>query len=303
MRSKNQVPHPTTPSSSHESTAFDNVARASESSSSITGPTSQSPVSERHYIPGGAPDAKQDATYSHKRRRRGSVEHSGGSADSSKSDVDFITFRSSSDRSGILMEVTEQDANDTSYREWSTDPFEANAESTMHYLEMYLVYVNSRIFQLVPKEPFLLWVKSSRAKSLDDKMLLYSMLAMGSIFSDRSERIVAGKRFFTTAKYAVDKSQHRLTLQLAQSRIILSLWYSAIGAMTNAWDFIGSASRAVCGLRYNVEPDGAITSTYKSCEYGLHPQALVECHRRTFWAVFILDVSLSIVAGLIELSS
>lgn len=197
------------------------------------------------------------------------------------------------------MEVTEQDSNDTAYREWSTDPFEANAESTMHYLEMYLVYVNSRIFQLVPKEPFLRWVTSCRTKSLDDKMLLYSMLAMGSIFSDRSERIVAGKRFFTTAKYAVDKGQPRLTLQLAQSRIILSLWYSAIGALTNAWDFIGSASRAVCGLRYNVEPDGPGANIHENCQYGLHPQALVECHRRTFWAVFILDVSVS-DAGVID---
>lgn len=28
----------------------------------------------------------------------------------------------------------------------------------------------------------------------------------------------------------------------------------------------------------------------KTCEYGLHPQALIECRRRTFWVSFILDV-------------
>lgn len=268
-----------------------NLPRASGSSPSLQGPTSQSPGSEKQFTPTAAPDVAQgnivDLGKPPKRRRRGSV----GSAGSSKSEADLMKIPNSSDRADILMEVTEQESNDAVFREWASDPIEVDPEATVHYVERYFACINDGLFQLLPRKPFLLWLKSCRTKSLDDKMLLYSVLALGSIFSDRPERIVAGKRFFTTAKYAVDKSQHRLTLQLAQSRIILSLWYSAIGALTNAWDFIGAAARAVCGLRYNVEPDGPVIGANQVCEYGLHPQALIECHRRTFWAVFILDVS------------
>ncbi|KAL1970749.1 hypothetical protein VTN77DRAFT_2583 [Rasamsonia byssochlamydoides] len=282
--------HSTTPNSPHGSNMMYTLPRASGSASSLPGPTSQSPVSERQFTPTTAPDVAHgsilDLGKPPKRRRRGSV----GSAGSSKSEADFMKIRnSSSDRADILLEVTEQESNDAIFREWASDPIEVDPEATVHYVDRYFACVNDGIFQLLPRKPFLLWMKSCRTKSLDDKMLLYSVLALGSIFSDRPERIAAGKRFFTTAKYAVDKSQHRLTLQLAQSRIILSLWYSAIGALTNAWDFIGAAARTVCGLRYNVEPDGPIIGAHQVCEYGLHPQALIECHRRTFWAVFILD--------------
>jgi hypothetical protein len=233
----------------------------------------------------------------YKRRRRGSV----GSGDSSKSEADFFKVRHSSDRADILMQVSEQESNDALFRDWSSDPIEVDPEATFHYLDRYFAYVNDGIFQLLPKKPFLLWMKSCRTKSLDDKMLVYSMLALGSIFSDRPERVAAGRRLFTTAKYALDRSQHRFTLQLAQSRIILSLWYSAIGALTNAWDFIGAAARTVCGLRYNVEPDGPVTSGHQLCEYGLNHRALIECRRRTFWAVFILDVGSLICPHIVEL--
>lgn len=196
-----------------------------------------------------------------------------------------------SDRADLLAEITDVDADNPVAREWTTDPYEINPEAMSHYVEKYFTYVNDTFYHIFPKKSFLLWLRSSRTKSPDDKMLIYSMMAMGSVFSDRPDSMLAGKHYSRTASYAVEKSQHVLTLQLAQSRIILSLWYYSIGALVKAWDLIGAAVRTVCGLYYNIETDALTMEPSESCEYGLHPQSLIECRRRTFWVAFIMDVS------------
>lgn len=117
------------------------------------------------------------------------------------------------------------------------------------------------------------------------------------MFSDRPDRDNVGERFSAIARFAVDQSQHRLTLQLAQSRLILSLWYSAIGALDTAWDFIRAAATAVCSLGYNSETSGIAVNASADTEYNLQPHTLAECRRRTFWAVFILDVGKTCFPG------
>lgn len=195
-----------------------------------------------------------------------------------------------SDYTTILMDVNNPDLDDPLAIEWSTDPYEVDPEATSHYIETYLTYVNDNLYPIFPRRRFLLWLKSGTTRSLDDKMLLYCMLAMGCIFSDRPDKIVAMKRYSRTARYAVEHNRNPLTLQMAQSRIIMSLWYYAIGALLRSWDSVGAAVRTVCGLRYNIEP-GVVVEQSQICEYGLHPQALIECRRRTFWVAFLLDVS------------
>jgi hypothetical protein len=195
------------------------------------------------------------------------------------------------DYNEILTEMKELDPQDPVACDWSMDPYEADPELTIHYVESYFNYINDRLYYMLPRKRFLLWLRSCHTKSLDDNMLLYSMMAMGSVFSDRPDRVMALKRYSRTAQYAVERSQHSLTLQLAQSRIILTLWFYAIGALVKSWDAAGAAVRTVCGLRYNVESGGVIVDqSQQTCEYGLHPQALIECRRRTFWIAFMMDV-------------
>lgn len=198
-----------------------------------------------------------------------------------------------SDYTTILMNVNNPDPDTPMAIEWSTDPYEADPEATSHYIETYLTYVNDNIYPIFPRRRFLLWLESGSTRSLDDKMLLYCMLAMGCFFSDRPDKLVALKRYSRTARYAVEHNRNTLTLQMAQSRIIMSLWYYAIGALLKSWDSVGAAVRTVCGLRYNIE-SGVVVEQSQGCEYGLHPQALIECRRRTFWVAFLLDVSLKV---------
>lgn len=271
--------------------SFYSMVRASESSTSLPGTSSQSPVSEGAVLTPSAMEGVQENTLEAEHQRRLRVQSlsrvSVGVEEFSKRPAVHVP----PDYNEILMEMKDLDPQDPIACDWSIDPYEADPELTVHYIETYFNYINDRLYYMLPRKRFLLWLRSCHTKSLDDHMLLYSMMALGAIFSDRPDRVMALKRYSRTARYAVERSQHSLTLQLAQSRIIMSLWFYAIGALVKSWDAAGAAVRTVCGLRYNVESGGVIVDqTQQTCEYGLHPQALIECRRRTFWIAFMMDV-------------
>ena len=191
----------------------------------------------------------------------------------------------------ILSEIKEMSPEDLPANDWNTDPYKADPDTTAHYIDTYFTHINDSLFHIFPRRRFSLWLQSCQSKSLQDKMLLYSMMTLGCVFSDRPERATAMRMYSRTARYALERSQHDLSLQFAQSRIIMGLWYYAIGALVRSWDSIGAAVRTVCGLRYHLESGGIVVDRSQACEYGLHPQALMECRRRTFWVAFLMDVS------------
>ncbi|GFF45182.1 uncharacterized transcriptional regulatory protein C1327.01c [Aspergillus udagawae] len=279
------------PSSS--SNSIYSAVRASESSASLPGTNSQSPMSDASMLTPPAinsahePGLESDPVY--RARRQSLGRPSTGPEDLNRRSVERNSARATPDYTEILMEMSDLDPHDPLAHEWNTDPYENDAELTTHYVENYFTHVNDSLYYIFPRRRFLLWLRSCQTKSLEDKMLLYSMMTLGAIFSDRPERLAAMKRASRTARYAVEHSRHNLSLQLAQSRIIMSLWYYAIGALEKSWDAVGAAVRTVCGLRYNVELGGVIVDRDRICEYGLHPQALIECRRRTFWVAFLMD--------------
>lgn len=190
----------------------------------------------------------------------------------------------------ILNDIQQVNTNNPLAVSWSIDPYEGDPEMAVHYIESFFTNVNDSLYHIFPHARFILWVKSGQTKSAKDKMLLYSMMALGSIFSDRSDRAAALMQYSRIAHFAIQNSQHTLSLQLAQSHLIMSLWYYATGSMGGCWDSIGAAGRVVSGLRYNLESGGIVIDQNQICDYGMHPQALMECRRRTYWASYILDV-------------
>ncbi|KAH1551698.1 hypothetical protein KXX57_008452 [Aspergillus fumigatus] len=247
------------------------AVRASESSASLPGTNSQSPMSDASMLTPPAINSAHEPSLdsdSHYRSRRQSLGRpSSGAEDPNRRSVEGISARATPDYTEILMEMRDLDPHDPLAHEWNTDPFEHDAELTTHYVENYFTYVNDSLYYIFPRRRFLLWLRSCYAKSLEDKMLLYSMMTLGAIFSDRPDRLAAMKRASRTARYAVEHSRHNLSLQLAQSRIIMSLWYYAIGALEKSWDAVGAAVRTVCGLRYNVELGGVIVDRDRVCEH------------------------------------
>ncbi|KAK1144391.1 hypothetical protein N8T08_005544 [Aspergillus melleus] len=263
------------------------MVRASGSSTSLPRTNSQSPISDGSMLTPSAVDSTHDGgmDYEHYRWRGPTNQIPAGLEDPSRR----VDAQVTPDYSDILTGLKDLDPEDPIACDWRVDPYEMDPELTLHYVETYFTYVNDRMYYMFPRRRFLLWLRSSQPKSLDDHMLLYSMMTLGSVFSERPDRVIALKRYSRTARYAVEHSRHSLTLQLAQSRIIMSLWYYAIGALVKSWDAVGAAVRTVCGLRYNVELGGVIVDQSRECEYGLHPQALIECRRRTFWVAFLMD--------------
>ncbi|KAL4804919.1 hypothetical protein BDV18DRAFT_152882 [Aspergillus unguis] len=266
------------------------AAGASESSNSLQGTSSQSPLSDDYMLTPSAMDSnhgsstESDQQYATRlqqiaRRHQTLLPHSIGSNGTST-----IT-----DCAEILTEINDPDAYNPHSSDWREDPCATDPESAIHYVETYFTHVNDRLYYIFPRSRFLLWLKSCHTKSLADHLLLYSMMALGSVFSNRPDRMAAMKRYSRIARYALENSRHDLSLQLAQSRIIISLWYYAVGALTKSGDSASAAVRTVCDLRYNVELGGVIVEQSHPCEYGLHPQALIECRRRTFWIAFLTD--------------
>ncbi|KAL4918477.1 hypothetical protein BDW62DRAFT_65563 [Aspergillus aurantiobrunneus] len=271
------------------SSSLYSVARASGSSTSLPATNSQSPLSDDSMLTPSAVDSNHESVTDFDRQYAARLQSiSGGHPNMPRHSIDSVGS-DFTDYAEILTEIKDLDAHDPLTNDWKTDPHAVDQESTIHFTETYFTYVNDRLYYMLPRRRFLLWLKSCHTKSLDDKMLVYSIMALGCVFSDRPDRMTAMKRYSRTARYALEHSQHSLTLQLAQSRIIMSLWYYAIGALVKSWDAAGAAVRAVCGLRYNVEFGGVIVEQSQSCEYGLHPQALIECRRRTFWIAFLTD--------------
>jgi hypothetical protein len=81
---------------------------------------------------------------------------------------------------------------------------------------------------MFPERPFTAWVLSGADKSLDDLMLIYAILALGTVFFPQSEHKVLGAHYASISRYAC--TNRHLTLQLVQARMILALYYSAINA-------------------------------------------------------------------------
>lgn len=173
---------------------------------------------------------------------------------------------------------------------WTVDPHTVTPMA-MEYLDLYFAHINQATYCMLPKDPFLKWVRGCREKTLDDKMILYTLMAMGCRFSTHKESIAHGKRLLQIARYAEQNSFGKFTLQLVQTRLMLGLLNFSLGNSGEAWDFCGSAVRAVCGLKYNSEEAVTERPQLDDLEYGLDRSTLAECRRRTFWSAYIMDVS------------
>lgn len=174
--------------------------------------------------------------------------------------------------------------------DWENDPYQVDQEITGQYLENYFTYINNATYQMFPRKPFLNWVYLSERKSPGERMTLYALLAVGSIFSKRPDREYEDLMFARIAERALEQSHSKFTLHLAHSRLLLSLYNFSIGETQKAWDFGGAAIRAASGLRFNLENECCAVNECDEIDYGLEKAALAECRRRCFWAAYMADV-------------
>ena len=170
-----------------------------------------------------------------------------------------------------------------------SDPYQVDPKLTEYYLNEYFDNVNIITYCMFPRVPFMKWVKNCGSKSVWDKMLIYGMLAHGSVFASNSQKKAHGVVFSDIAHQAVSQCAGVFNLQVVQTRMVLSLYNFALGNSATAWDFAGAAIRAACGMRLNFEDGVNDVKDEQAMDYGFSRAVLVECRRRTFWSAYIMD--------------
>ena len=188
-------------------------------------------------------------------------------------------------------EPTQEDLPTVDSLSWDLDPFEAMPDMTEHYLHHYFMHINATSYWMFPRDKLLEWVRSDREKTQAEKMLIYAMLAHGSIFSGRNAeaRDSDCKFFEKIARGAMGKSVGRFSLPMIQTRLILGLLNHALGNGFRAWDYCGMAIRAACAMKLNVEKGVQDVKEGDRTDFGFDKATLVECRRRTFWSAYIMD--------------
>ncbi|EXJ70013.1 uncharacterized protein A1O5_07086 [Cladophialophora psammophila CBS 110553] len=178
----------------------------------------------------------------------------------------------------------------TSNFSWDVDPYQLSRSLTMHYTDKYFEYVDSVTCSILPKELFQQWIRTCRAKSPADQMLLYAILAMGTVFaSSKPESKHHQDVFLEIVNKAVIKNGDMFSLQLIQTKLILALFAFSQGQYNQAGDHCGSAVRIAVGLRYHMEEGVSTIEGQEACDFGLCHEMLVECRRRTFWSAYLMD--------------
>lgn len=162
----------------------------------------------------------------------------------------------------------------------------------MHLLDLYFLHAGRATYGIFPRRPFITWVETNRDKNQDQLMVLYIVVALGSLFSADPEKRALGKRFAAVASYAAEKRFGRFTLQLCQTRLMLALYSFARGKSQEAWDFCGAGLRAISALKLNTE-EGVkdLAENNPDLDYGFDQHTYEECCRRTFWSGLLMDVS------------
>jgi len=202
-----------------------------------------------------------------------------------------------SDWSGSGNEQGVEESGRSSYQDqlgiqWEQDPYETDPSLTIHLLDLYFLHAGRATCGMFPRRPFIAWVKTARNKNQDHLMLLYTILAMGSLFSNDPDKLALGKRFAGVASYAAEKRFGKFTLQLCQSRLMLALYLFARGKSQEAWDFCGAGLRAISALKLNTE-EGIkdLVESSPEPDFGFDRWTYEECCRRTFWSGLLMDVS------------
>lgn len=184
---------------------------------------------------------------------------------------------------------------DTSHQPFhsSVDPYAIDPELTLKLLELYFYHRGRGPYTMLPKGVFLTWVQNCTTKSLDDRMILYALMALGSRFSKDPKTKILGEQMAAAAKDAVasrDESNH--TLQLAQTRLDISLYHFARGDFETTYEWGATAIRTVKRLKYSSENGVKTIIPGSEGAYGMSETQLIECRRRTFWIIYLLDVRL-----------
>lgn len=189
-------------------------------------------------------------------------------------------------------DLTHAEAIDTSRFNADLDPYQVNPELTMSLIEAWFRHRGDGPHLIVPSDCFRNWIRTCEQKTEDDKMLLYALMALGSLFCRNPWHRATSAALANIAELAEAQRLGVFSLQLAQTRGALVLYHYAKGNRDRQHDYVAKAVMAVKALQYHDEA-GVRKGLERrhSYEYGMSAIQLAECRRRTFWTIYLFDVS------------
>jgi hypothetical protein len=184
-----------------------------------------------------------------------------------------------------------------------TDPYNVDAGKTIELLKSFLVNVNDSTYVLYPHEYFVYWVKTSSEKRPDERLVLYAILALGSVFIQdttasvaRSGADVIGEALRSMGRKCADIVSEALrnrngssSLPIAQTRLLLALYCHAQDDQLVAFEHLGMAVNILSNLHFNTEAGCSATDAGDQYDFGFYHAQIAECRRRTIWAAFLME--------------
>lgn len=184
---------------------------------------------------------------------------------------------------------------------WEEDPYSVEPETTLHLLDYFFARVNDAAYSFFPRNHFMRWVVQYPQKCQNERLLLYAVLAIASVFVD--DRYSGfGKHCANIATEALHNRQGRFSLPVTQARMLLGMYHFAKGSNSAAWEYIGSAINAAMYLRYHTESGCTEMEDVEKArnEFAFTTEQLAECRRRTLWSAFLMGRMFGAPHGLIN---
>lgn len=172
-------------------------------------------------------------------------------------------------------------------RDWQVNPYTAHPALVTDLMQVFFKRAPETAYCMFPEASFKAWVLTGGEKSLDDLMLIYTILALATVFSSKPEHKALGVQYASISRYAC--ANRHFSIQLVQSRMILAIYYFAINNPNDSSDACGGSIRAASGLRLNVEIEKSEDAYLETFPYGLNRHGYAECRRRTFWCCYLMD--------------
>ncbi|EME81759.1 uncharacterized protein MYCFIDRAFT_116092, partial [Pseudocercospora fijiensis CIRAD86] len=181
--------------------------------------------------------------------------------------------------------------NDSKALSWDEDPYSVDPQLTLQLLEHFFQDVNDATYNMFPRHHFMHWVRTCPQKCQNERLVLYAMLAMASIFADDAYSAF-GRQCANITAEALHSRHGRFSMPVVQARLLLGLYHFARGANDLTWDYIGAGMNASNFLRYHTEQgcvDDEPQIERARNEFAFSKEQLIECKRRTFWSGFLMD--------------
>lgn len=173
-------------------------------------------------------------------------------------------------------------------RAWATDPYTTDPGAIKRVITQFFSHTDSCVLlRMLPEGPWTRWVSQSAGrKSEADLALLYSMLALSVVLVGDNKDIAAD--YAQVALFAQRKLRYTC-LQLVQSRIIMSVYATALGNNEEASALLTHAIKDAFAMGLDMELDRSSEANLNVFPMGMRRSGYSEARRRTMWSLFILE--------------